>query len=250
MKHDRPRRTTRQTRDSDRSRRVARKLEDESRRLAAQQAALRDAQARGVAVDRGALSPDGSYGVPAFVERGYYVDIPFECRDCGADQIWTASQQKWWYEVAKGGVWTTATRCRACRRRERAQRVLRGRQGDPNRYRSPGLLLARLRSELEPGLGAAGFEPAGRNPRHARRHRFLQYARPGELFSLTWDQYRARLTAELIVEGEAGHREIAAVELSNVRSACDVEAALEPFLTLIRAFLHDLPASLSHPEDL
>lgn len=62
------------------------------------------------------LAPYNSYGVPRFVERGYYVDETFICRDCHKQQIWKASQQKWWYEVAKGNVETSAIRCRLCRR--------------------------------------------------------------------------------------------------------------------------------------
>jgi hypothetical protein len=69
------------------------------------------------------LCPDNSYGVPLFVTRGFYVDLPFSCRDCGKAEVWTATQQKWWYEVAKGEVWTSAIRCRACRRRERERRT-------------------------------------------------------------------------------------------------------------------------------
>jgi hypothetical protein len=38
-------------------------------------------------------------------------------------EIWTAAQQRWWYEVAQGEVWTVAVRCRACRQRERARKV-------------------------------------------------------------------------------------------------------------------------------
>jgi hypothetical protein len=72
-----------------------------------------------VAVNPALLTPDHSYGSPEFVQRGYYVDAPFTCKDCGYDDTWTASQQKWWYEQAKGGVWTTARRCRGCRRKER-----------------------------------------------------------------------------------------------------------------------------------
>lgn len=83
---------------------------------------MRAAMTKGVAVDPSQLAPDGSYSRPDFVERGYYVDKPFECHHCGAPQTWTAAQQKWWYEVAKGGVWTTARLCRACRQRERARR--------------------------------------------------------------------------------------------------------------------------------
>lgn len=77
-----------------------------------------------VAVDRQALAPFTSYGGPYFVELGFYRDVPFTCVDCGRPQVWRASQQKWWYEVAKGDVESTAVRCRACRARERAERGL------------------------------------------------------------------------------------------------------------------------------
>jgi len=60
--------------------------------------------------------------VPDFVARGYYVDAPFECIDCKSKEIWRATQQKWWYEVAKGDVRTGARRCRPCRRAEQARR--------------------------------------------------------------------------------------------------------------------------------
>ena len=75
-----------------------------------------------VLVDQAALAPDNSYGAPDFVQRGYYIDHPFACQDCGITAVWTASQQQWWYEVAKGSVWTTAIRCRPCRVRERERR--------------------------------------------------------------------------------------------------------------------------------
>jgi hypothetical protein len=84
---------------------------------------------RPVKVNTLELARDNSYSFkePHFVKSGLYVDIPFRCRDCGKKEIWTATQQKWWYEVAKGGRWTTATRCRNCRRRER-QRVAEARR--------------------------------------------------------------------------------------------------------------------------
>ncbi len=68
------------------------------------------------------LAPDGSYSLPDFVSRGYYRDKPFSCEACGTREVWTATQQKWWYEVAKGGVWTTARLCRPCRRRKRERK--------------------------------------------------------------------------------------------------------------------------------
>jgi Probable zinc-ribbon domain len=72
-----------------------------------------------VPVNEQLLAPNNSYGAPDFVRRGYYTDIPFRCVDCGKEEIWTGTQQKWWYETAKGFVYSTAIRCRACRRKER-----------------------------------------------------------------------------------------------------------------------------------
>ena len=77
-----------------------------------------------VSVNAELLAPNNSYGAPDFVQRGYYVDRPFRCVDCGKEEVWTGTQQKWWYEVAKGGVLTIATRCRACRKIHREQKEL------------------------------------------------------------------------------------------------------------------------------
>src|SRR5205823_5436984 len=70
-----------------------------------------------------ALASYKSYGTPAFVMRGYYQNIPFRCQGCGKDEIWTAMQQKWWYEVAKGYVYSTASLCSPCRKKEQARRT-------------------------------------------------------------------------------------------------------------------------------
>ncbi|HTO50486.1 MAG TPA: zinc-ribbon domain containing protein [Burkholderiales bacterium] len=76
-----------------------------------------------VPVNEEALARYSSYGAPDFVMRGYYVDRPFKCAGCGADEVWTGTQQKWWYEVARGYVYSSAKLCRACRRRERDRRA-------------------------------------------------------------------------------------------------------------------------------
>jgi hypothetical protein len=76
-----------------------------------------------VLVNPTALRPYNSYGAPLFVMRGFYGDQPFSCKECGKEEIWTATQQKWWYEIAKGEVWSGAIHCRACRRRERERKA-------------------------------------------------------------------------------------------------------------------------------
>ncbi|MCP1915276.1 zinc-ribbon domain containing protein [Bradyrhizobium sp. USDA 4508] len=95
-------------------------------RRAAERQRLRDykiALARDeVAVDTTRLAPSNSYSTPDFVLRGTYRPEPFVCKDCGVAEVWTPLQQKWWYETAKGDVFTKAVRCRACRTRERARK--------------------------------------------------------------------------------------------------------------------------------
>lgn len=76
----------------------------------------------GPPVNEALLAPNNSYGAPDFVYRGCYVDRPFRCVDCGKQEVWTGTQQKWWYEVAKGFAYSTAIRCRLCRRKERQRR--------------------------------------------------------------------------------------------------------------------------------
>jgi hypothetical protein len=98
--------------------RAAIALADEKQRAKAA-AKARAARLKGqVLVNAANLRPTNSYGTPDFAKREFYVDRPFQCKDCGIAQIWTATQQKWWYESAKGDVWTVAIRCRPCRRRE------------------------------------------------------------------------------------------------------------------------------------
>ncbi len=64
-----------------------------------------------VRADHIELSHNNAYGLlPLF-----YMDKAFVCRDCGSKELWTAKQQKWWYEIAKGDITTTTVRCRKCR---------------------------------------------------------------------------------------------------------------------------------------
>ena len=53
---------------------------------------------RAVAADLEKLWHDNTYGRRPL----YYLDVSFTCIDCGKSEIWTAAQQKWWYEEAKG----------------------------------------------------------------------------------------------------------------------------------------------------
>lgn len=72
-----------------------------------------------VLADQTMLPYTGSYSPMPL----YYVDKPFVCKDCGVEQVWTAEQQKWWYEVARGNINSTAIRCRDCRHKEQQRKA-------------------------------------------------------------------------------------------------------------------------------
>lgn len=49
----------------------------------------------------------------------YYRDIEFRCEDCGRHNVWTADDQRHWYEQSRGSPYGTAKRCSECRRKRR-----------------------------------------------------------------------------------------------------------------------------------
>jgi hypothetical protein len=69
-------------------------------------------------VDATKLNMGNTYSSPP----DYYYDMEFKCMDCGKEGIWTAEQQKWWYEEAGGYFFATAVRCRSCRAQERKRK--------------------------------------------------------------------------------------------------------------------------------
>ncbi len=71
----------------------------------------------------------------------HYLDRDFTCRDCGEQHVWTAKQQKWWYEVVHGHIDSRAVRCLPCRRKRRAA------------ARGPGSDLLRLQCDRLRALG-------------------------------------------------------------------------------------------------
>lgn len=53
----------------------------------------------------------------------FYEDQTFRCKDCGAEQTWSAPDQQWYHEEVGGLIWRRAVRCRPCRIRERIRRA-------------------------------------------------------------------------------------------------------------------------------
>lgn len=76
-----------------------------------------------VAVSKELLGHHVSYSDPEFLKRGTYLPMHFSCIDCSKNEVWTAHQQKWWYEIAKGDLFSIATRCRPCRAKERQRKA-------------------------------------------------------------------------------------------------------------------------------
>jgi len=60
----------------------------------------------------------------SYAPKLYYEDKKFRCRDCGLECVWTAEQQRLWYEEWKGPIQSTAVRCRGCRLRLRQEKAI------------------------------------------------------------------------------------------------------------------------------
>lgn len=86
-------------------------------------------------VDVSQLAPHNSWGsgLPRFAQHGYYVDQWYACVDCGKHEVWTAAQQKWWYETAKGYIDSIAIRCKPCRVARRSGRTVSKKNNDNNK---------------------------------------------------------------------------------------------------------------------
>ncbi len=54
---------------------------------------------------------DNTYDLPP----EYYYDVEYECSDCGKIEVWTAQQQKHWYEELGKTINSYAKRCQTCR---------------------------------------------------------------------------------------------------------------------------------------
>lgn len=59
--------------------------------------------------------------------RHWYVDATFVCRDCGQEFVFTASEQRFWYEEKQFYVDSCPKSCVACRQAERTRVELRRR---------------------------------------------------------------------------------------------------------------------------
>ena len=83
----------------------------------------RKARSKGKSVHRIKADPSKQARNNSYSPPLYYEDLSFKCRDCGAECVWTAEQQRLWYEEWGGSVQSTAVRCRACRQRVRREKI-------------------------------------------------------------------------------------------------------------------------------
>lgn len=122
MKSTKQRRTEIKAHRLERDRKRAARLKQDLLEIRARY--LTDAVSGGaVMVSKDLLGHHVSYSDPEFLVRGTYLPMHFVCADCGKQEIWTGEQQKWWYEVAKGDLFSIAKRCRPCRAKERKRKA-------------------------------------------------------------------------------------------------------------------------------
>ncbi len=71
---------------------------------------------KGVEIPEGALAgdPDKQVGAKGYAAKYYYVDIDYVCRGCGRKGVWTAAQQKRYFEVQKGNIYNEPAWCYEC----------------------------------------------------------------------------------------------------------------------------------------
>jgi hypothetical protein len=184
-----------------RAKREKRSSEREHRRL--EQLTEQGRLVNGVEIPHDAVVADHSKQVPSHSYMSapdYYVDIQLTCRECGKQELWIAEDQKWYYEVAKGSLYSGAVRCYKCREAVREQ--CSGSKAEPNTFAQPTIMLGRSRSAIATSINRAGFSRDGRNEAEAPLYVYLVYSRPGEQLRVAWDRRNSDhfvgFTAELV----------------------------------------------------
>lgn len=183
-----------------------------------------------VAADTSQQGPYDSYEM----RPTYYMDKPFTCIDCGVPQVWTAEQQKWYYEVAKGSMYATAVRCRACRRKRRETL---GRTGDPNPIKSPYSLMKRIAQALATSAAQAGFGTPKKSRLATWGSWALDYSKDGSILTCSFDRQVATLSAEMMVDDQVTI--IAKMPLEAPRNQVQLLEKIQEFASAVSAYLMD-----------
>jgi hypothetical protein len=109
-------------RKRDKQKREGRKLTRAERKAEQERVELLVGLKRGTIIRVNELKVFSRCAIPKIPD--YYCDTLFTCRDCGERDLWTAKQQKRWYEEQGGEIEAIAIRCRACRRKEKHRREM------------------------------------------------------------------------------------------------------------------------------
>jgi len=214
-----------------------------------------------VLADQSQQVPNNSYGPPIT----YYVGIEFTCCDCKAEETWTAAQQKWYYEVAKGSLYATAIRCRPCRRniREEQERLHErshsGSDGNLHSFNSPSRLLNGIRKAIEPSILASGFRFDGRNKQRSQIYLYLDYSRADALLRVCFDMrgsHSRGLTVELLRQSdEEAIVTVASVDVADLalfRPPNDrfvFQRRIDGFVKTVHHFFEALAVATANPLD-
>jgi hypothetical protein len=73
----------------------------------------------GVEIPKDALpaDPNSQNRGQGYAIKFYYKDISYTCAGCGTKGIWTAAQQKKYFEVQKGNIYNVPKWCHECHSR-------------------------------------------------------------------------------------------------------------------------------------
>jgi len=176
--------------------------------------------------------PNNSYGAPLL----FYVDTPFTCIDCGKSEIWSAQQQQWYYEVAKGSLYATAVRCRDCR--EIHARTHDG-NGDASPIKHEGTLIKRVQSAIAPSIAEAGFVFVSKSHLPTRGSIALDYSRDDLVLTCWYDRPNVTLVAETM-DRSTNCTQIARVAFNTPRSGSQVVARIAEFSAAVTRYLLSL----------
>lgn len=177
--------------------------------------------------------PNNSYGAPIL----FYIDKPFACIVCGKNEIWTAQQQQWYYEVAKGSGYPTAVRCRSCRKKHAE---IHSGKGDPNPIKHLGTLIKRVQSAIATAIAEAGFVFVSKSMLPVKGSFALDYSRGDQFLTCWYDRPNATLIAE-VLDNAANCTQVARVPMNAAHSQSQVLDRISEFADLVIQNLVSLP---------
>ena len=120
---------------------------------------------------------------------------------------------------------------------------------DPNPFKHPAVMLAKIRDAIAPNLAAAGFVLEGRNKPERPVHLYIDYSRGNELFRLSFDRRESErfigFIAEFMLEPDRLET-LTSSDLSSIGKlprntiAIELEQELEKFADSINQCLRGL----------